>query len=650
MLSRILASTLILFSSISAVAEIPDVNDFRVVPQFPQTADGAFGVVGTSTPFGRFILWDGETVFRQTTIGGHEFLPIATGYIGDPGFLAVSPNGQTLLMGAGFSPTIYLLNLANPQDYEAGDEIDAPDHFSGAFLNGDLIILDRTTDDLSATELVVLSIAELTNPGLTRAQQSFQSVITLPAVAAQDLVIDKPLDSYSAHVFVNQARTLLYAMDGNTRELRSFAVADIIAAFNNETTLDWATDGTLIGAPGDFFSGGVAGQTPDGELIIDGAEGFGLPGGVMFVDPTDPAIVLATLDPAGDEPFYQVIYSRATDELIAIDATFGEPVRAYARTSGIDAIPPRNPCDDFDDIFAQWEAFAIEFELNPTTADFDADGIPEKAILTLMRRVTCGVSSKVRTATLVAYDNNLDAFDAEDDFDALSDYRELFAILMAISIDTQESLNLILAEDELALDGSYLRVTCDAGLCEPEFVEKPFEALVTTRSAIEPYSGSGDFDNDGTTNLIEYNRVIANGGNYVDFALHVSSANLNGNSTLERHSSSGGGGCFIATAAYGTPLANEINELRDFRDTYLMATPLGSTFVDTYYRISPAIADEVAQHSVLRSVVRVALAPVVFIAKLLNQSSLFMVFGAVFVPLLAFTHLRRKRATHPTQN
>jgi len=76
----------------------------------------------------------------------------------------------------------------------------------------------------------------------------------------------------------------------------------------------------------------------------------------------------------------------------------------------------------------------------------------------------------------------------------------------------------------------------------------------------------------------------------------------------------GGGGCFIATAAYGTPMAAEIGSLRVVRDTYLMDTALGAAFVDAYYRISPPIAGVVAESRVAKAVVRAALAPVVAVS------------------------------------
>jgi len=63
-------------------------------------------------------------------------------------------------------------------------------------------------------------------------------------------------------------------------------------------------------------------------------------------------------------------------------------------------------------------------------------------------------------------------------------------------------------------------------------------------------------------------------------------------------------GCFIATAAYGTDTAQEINTLREFRDEVLIPNSLGSELVHFYYKTSPPIADFISRHEVLRTIVR----------------------------------------------
>jgi hypothetical protein len=68
-----------------------------------------------------------------------------------------------------------------------------------------------------------------------------------------------------------------------------------------------------------------------------------------------------------------------------------------------------------------------------------------------------------------------------------------------------------------------------------------------------------------------------------------------------------GGYCFIATAAYGTETASQLDILRDFRDQVLLKNALGSRFVAAYYRVSPPIAAFIAKNDFLRAVVREAL-------------------------------------------
>ncbi len=79
----------------------------------------------------------------------------------------------------------------------------------------------------------------------------------------------------------------------------------------------------------------------------------------------------------------------------------------------------------------------------------------------------------------------------------------------------------------------------------------------------------------------------------------------------------GGGGCFIATAAFGTAMADEVRHLRAFRDQYLLTNDWGRSFVDWYYRTSPPLADYLRERDGLRAVVRAALQPLIGLAKLI---------------------------------
>ena len=77
-------------------------------------------------------------------------------------------------------------------------------------------------------------------------------------------------------------------------------------------------------------------------------------------------------------------------------------------------------------------------------------------------------------------------------------------------------------------------------------------------------------------------------------------------------SNSLGGGCFIATAAYGSYLNPHVKVLRDFRDNYLLTNSLGKAVVSFYYMTSPPIANVIAKHEGLRTVARFIITPIVF--------------------------------------
>jgi hypothetical protein len=82
----------------------------------------------------------------------------------------------------------------------------------------------------------------------------------------------------------------------------------------------------------------------------------------------------------------------------------------------------------------------------------------------------------------------------------------------------------------------------------------------------------------------------------------------------------GSGGCFIATAAYGSACSEDVMIFRDFRDRYLLTNLPGRHFVRAYYRFSPPLADYISKHDNLKAVVRLALSPLASACKFVQYS------------------------------
>ena len=76
-----------------------------------------------------------------------------------------------------------------------------------------------------------------------------------------------------------------------------------------------------------------------------------------------------------------------------------------------------------------------------------------------------------------------------------------------------------------------------------------------------------------------------------------------------------GGGCLIATAAYGTELAPQVQFLREIRDNTVMSTASGASFMtgfnQLYYSFSPTIADMERENPIFQEAVRAFITPMI---------------------------------------
>ena len=72
-------------------------------------------------------------------------------------------------------------------------------------------------------------------------------------------------------------------------------------------------------------------------------------------------------------------------------------------------------------------------------------------------------------------------------------------------------------------------------------------------------------------------------------------------------------GCLIATAAFGSELAPQIQFLREYRDNTIMASAVGSSFLNVfnsvYYSFSPSVADAERNNPILQETVKTIISP-----------------------------------------
>ncbi|NIR25854.1 MAG: hypothetical protein GWN77_02600, partial [Gammaproteobacteria bacterium] len=282
--------------------------------------------------------------------------------------------------------------------------------------------------------------------------------------------------------------------------------------------------------------------------------------------------------------------SGLSNEVGTVDATrnwWGDASGPYH-----ESLNPSGSGDEVSDNveFEPW----LESELVGARTETVADGTVDAKDMADTEVVVTGTA----TVTVARYGNNPGG-DAPADFNALGKYIDVY--VPSISAVTEIEIRHYYTDAELAATG------VDEELLEllwwdgDEWIECSDGGVNTT--ATYGYSGYMwvKIRNDTTPSLADLQGTVFGG--------------------YQHPSATNGGFCFIATAAYGTPMAGEIQILREFRDEYLLTSPIGQAFVDFYYRVSPPIAEFITEHAILKPVVRAGLVPAVAVSAMVVNTT-----------------------------
>jgi len=217
----------------------------------------------------------------------------------------------------------------------------------------------------------------------------------------------------------------------------------------------------------------------------------------------------------------------------------------------------------------------------------------------------------------VAADNNRFFIEGTANFDVK---RVSFdEITQELSLEIQSSLNdnlveMIIPRNLLKADDLTFMIT-SMPLSVTELAESSTTAKVIPKIIHNDEENTFitlEFSGIGTHYLI-----ITNSSNQNVEQIHNSDGKIAENTT-----ESNGGGCLIATAAFGSEMAPQIQLLRELRDNTILETKSGNAFMSGfnqfYYSFSPAVADYERENPIFKEAVKLTLTPLLTSLAILN--------------------------------
>jgi hypothetical protein len=280
-----------------------------------------------------------------------------------------------------------------------------------------------------------------------------------------------------------------------------------------------------------------------------------------------------------------------SDTEVAVNGTATVTVAQYADNPGGDAPRCLTPLDKYIDVYAPntTQVAELEIKLYYTNDELTAAGISEESLRPFSWNGTAWVQcsdSGVNTASANGYSGYIWA-------EIRGDTRPTLAQLTGTPFGGYglRSLVLFIATPELPAgqEGSAYEARLEACVGA-----EPYTWAITNGALPD---GLGLDINTGIVSGKPTKAGVFDFTVTVTDAAHIAATAVL-SITIE-------GACFIATAAYGTDTAKEIDILREFRDAVLLPDRLGARLVSLYYQVSPPIANFISQHEVLRTAVRV---------------------------------------------
>ncbi len=227
----------------------------------------------------------------------------------------------------------------------------------------------------------------------------------------------------------------------------------------------------------------------------------------------------------------------------------------------------------------------------------------------------------------------------------------------------------------IAVSGSNISTTIGFAPAPPVLTVSANSSALLTWNVVSDATSYRLYKNAGLQPIAETNQTqytdgnAVNGDKYsitaIDSSGYESAKSASATVVFSSGGGSVGGGCFIATAAYGSYEAPYVKILREFRDNYLLKSfelrvlsfefdvpnILGRTFVKAYYRISPPIADFIRESEVLKFLVRIVLLPLIGMAAFLVKATFLqkcVAFGVLIIGQTFIVH-RLHRPLRVTQ-